>query len=73
MGENLVYLIEKIRIDPFENEISEAVGYEPFGFTQEEEVAKRICNDSRQYTRKDCWAIQTTNPEFRYKPLEQVE
>ncbi|MBR9705178.1 hypothetical protein GOV12_07230 [Candidatus Pacearchaeota archaeon] len=69
----LVYLIEKIWIDSMENEVSAAVGYKPFGFTPSEEVAKRFCDAGKTYTEKDCWAIRNTMPEYRYKPLEQIE
>lgn len=69
---NLVYLIEKISIDPSENIPCNAVEYSPFGFTLDEEMAKNFCEKGRQYTDKDCWAIMDTMPEYRYKPIKQI-
>ena len=69
----LVYLIEKIWTDSLENEISAAVGYEPFGFMVNEEAAKNFCAKGRLYKQKDCWAIRDSLPEYRYKPVKQVE
>ena len=69
---NIVYLIEEIWLDGIEDKPSLAVGYEPFGFTPDEEVAKSFCAKGRDYTRKDCWAISYTMPEYRYKKLKEI-
>jgi len=69
----LVFLIEKIWTDSMENEVSAAVGYVPYGYALTEELAKSFCDKGKQYTKKDCWAIMSPMPEYRYNTLKQVE
>ena len=68
----MVYLIEKLWIDPMENH--NADGYLPHGYVISEDDAKIICENSRIFTTKDCWSLKYSGPkkEFRYKELEQL-
>lgn len=67
-----VYLIEKIWIDPMENEINSAVGYKPDGYMLKEEEAEFFCRLGKTYTSKDCWAISDPLPEYRYSYLNMI-
>jgi hypothetical protein len=74
---NLVYIIEKIWIDPMENHSEGAVGYNPIGFVLEEQAAIEFCKTGRDYTSKDCWAIGISQdkalPEFKYEALAKLQ
>lgn len=70
---NEVYLIEEIWINPLNNDVSSAVGYGPHGFVYPESIAQKICNEGRKYTKKDCWAINDTLPQFRYELFSKIE
>lgn len=64
----MIFLIEKVILDPLENTVSAAVGATPVGYVESEEVAKRICKASKVLTHNDCWAISYVK-ELRYIPL----
>ena len=74
---DLVYLIEKIWVDPLENLSQNALGYKVIGFVTEEQTAKDFCSKGRMFTPKDCWAIGTREthnmPEYKYTPIPRVE
>lgn len=66
----MIYLIEKLWIDPMEN--TKACGYDPYAFVNTESAAKKICETSKAFTEKDCWEIKYTGPlkQYRYKKIE---
>jgi len=53
--DNEIFLIEKGWINPLENRDTE--GYEPFVYTNDENVAKKFCESNGFWTPDDCWAI----------------
>ena len=64
----IIYLIEKIWVDPMDNH--NAVGYAPHTFRFTAFEAKLFCEKGRMYTQADCWAIMLGDmPEFRYKSI----
>ena len=68
-----IFLIEKIWIDSWENEIGRAVGYLPHCFANTKEEAEEFCSKGRIYTRKDCWAIYGAQPEYKYSELKHCK
>jgi len=54
----MIFLIEKIWIDPMDNH--HAVGYNPIGYFEgtEQEASEYCHTNGRIYTKKDCWEIQ---------------
>jgi len=68
----MVYLIEKLWIDPMENR--DAHGYSPYGYVTSEIEAKIICDGSKTFTGEDCWSLKYSGQlkEFRYKELEEL-
>ena len=67
-----IFMIEKIWIDPLENDIPSAVGYKPVGYTTNEDRAKVFCAKGREFNKEDCWAISNPMPEYRYRPLQKI-
>lgn len=67
-----IYLIDRIWLDSLENDTFSAVGYGVFGFVTTEEEAKEFCSKGKLYTKKDCWAIFTNMPEYRYRKVEKL-
>jgi hypothetical protein len=72
-NENLVFLIEKIWVNSLEHESSRAVGYKPIGYEFDEDLVKNFCSGGREYNSKDCWAIFTPLPEYRYTSLKKLD
>jgi hypothetical protein len=63
-------VIEKLWIDPLENDICGAIGYKLHSFVSTEKEAIEICGSSKEFTRNDCWAIwDKPVKEFKYTPL----
>lgn len=68
-----MYLIKKIRLDPMENELGQAVGYTNFGYKNTEEEAKEFCSKGKIYTRKDCWALAWGDAnEYTYERIDKI-
>jgi hypothetical protein len=55
-----IFIIEQAWMDPTENNVKRAFGYDIIGFVNTENKAKEICDKSDTLTQKDCWAI--SNP-----------
>jgi len=66
-----IYLIEKIWMDSMENDPNSAVGYSPCGFVETKEIAMSICDNSKTYTRKNCWAILIPRKEYQYREINK--
>lgn len=69
----MIYLILKLSLDPFENNSSEAFKYLPHTYVTSEEEAKKICEESRIYTQKDCWCIHSWMGEVRELIWKKIE
>jgi hypothetical protein len=52
-----IYIINKTILDPSENEYDSAIKFKPVGFVLSRKKAIRICSNSRQLTKNDCWAL----------------
>lgn len=68
-----IYLIEQIWIDPMENKVDSAVGYEAFGWVSTQKEAEERCSKGRSYTKLDCWAINKSLPEFKWRELKSLK
>lgn len=69
-----IYLIEKLWLDPMENEITRAMGYEVIGYETDEGLAKQavVAMGSKVGTG---WPIRNneTVPVGRYKPVTRLK
>ena len=72
-NKNIAYLIEEIWMDGIENHPSNQLGYEPFAVTSSEQLAKDFCAKGRVYTNEDSWVITHDMPEYRYKPIKNID
>ena len=72
-GGEVIYLLEKIWIDPMEN--THAYGYMPFAYADTEMEAKSVCASGRDYTAKDCWALEYAGamPQYRYTEIDNIK
>ena len=68
-----IYLVYEIWLDPLENDFSDAVGYKLIGYVRSEEVANEIVSNGIDFTRKDCWAIRNTMPQFKFEELKLLK
>ena len=68
----MIYLIEKLWIDPSENRI--AHGYDAIGYATSVDAAEEICSLARVYTEADCWSLKYTGPlrGLRYRPFPEI-
>jgi hypothetical protein len=69
-----IFLIERMWLDPLENESCRAMGYECFRYVETLEEAEKFCKESSKLTNKDCWAIGRNKelPRFRYKEIKNL-
>ena len=68
----MIYIIEKLWLDPEENRI--AHGYDTIGYATSVDAAEEICSLGRVYTEADCWSLQYTGPlrGLRYRPCPEM-
>ena len=68
----MIYLLEKMWVDPMEN--NHAYGYMPFAYAETKEVAEEVCASGREYTAKDCWALEYAGsmPQYRYSEIDNI-
>lgn len=69
----MLYAIEKIWIDPLENQYSAAVGYDTVGYANTKEEAEEIVSKGGVLPKGACWAVSEDMPKFRYKRLNPFE
>jgi hypothetical protein len=65
-----IYLIRRIWIDPLENRVSDAVGWQIVGYVYDVNVASELYQNGRLFTKADCWAITEPAHEFIYEEVE---
>lgn len=66
-----VFVIKKLVLDNFENQLNNACRYENVGYVDYEQTAIDICIEGKLFTSKDCWAIGSTGmKEFIYAELK---
>jgi len=66
-----IYLIERTVIDPSENKSCNAVFTVPFAYVFTRKKAERICNKSKWFTGKDCWALSHRKTrEYNWKLID---
>lgn len=56
----MIYLIEKLWLDPMENH--QADGYSPLGYVNTQAEAIHICISGRLFDKKDCWSLYKVTP-----------
>ncbi len=66
----MIYLIEKVWIDPTENH--NYVGYTPQGYVETIDEANKIVNEGYYYTETDHWCYRGGYKEFRYTGLNKL-
>lgn len=66
-----LYVIEELWIDPMENTIHSAVGYNIIGYIIGEENAKEFVDNGKIYNSADCWATYNTN-QYRYTLINEI-
>lgn len=67
-----IFLIEQLWLDPMENEVGSAFGYNSIGYVASEIEAINLVSDCKMYTSDDCWAIYHPLPKYRYSLIKQV-
>jgi hypothetical protein len=63
---NEIFVVEKGWIDPMENQVNSAIGYNPHGYFLTEEEALKFCREQGYWTNKDCWAIPYKMDKYIY-------
>ena len=67
-----LYVIEKLWLDPLENEVGSSYGYKIIGYVEHEEEARLYVIKGRTFTKKDCWSLLTPTPEFQYRAVKKL-
>lgn len=60
----MIYLIEKVWIDPMENH--NFIGYGSIGYVETLEEAEKIVKEGKIFTQKDYWCYYRPTPEFKF-------
>lgn len=68
----MIYIIQKIWVDPFENKEYNAIGYTIIGYVTTKEEAEEWGERGRDYDVNDCWAIKGTVPEYKYITIQRL-
>jgi hypothetical protein len=67
----MIYLIEELVLDPYENECSAAAYYKPIGYKLNKKEADEYIINGGKYKKDDCWALW--REENKYKLMELKE
>jgi hypothetical protein len=68
----VIFLIQKLVLNPWENQSSEAVYYAPHSYTDNEEDAVKFCEESPVYTKNDCWAITVPTKKYAFTIIPKL-
>lgn len=68
------YLVERLVLDPMENNSYNAVRWDYHGVCNSEKKVIEFCKTGQQFTNKDCWAIPKgmIMNEYKYTKVKRI-
>jgi hypothetical protein len=69
----VIYLILELWTCNLENDVAAAVGYEPLGYVNTEDEAKRVVANMGVEPKSTCWALRGDTPRGKYKALLEMK
>ena len=72
----MIYIIEKMFVDDFENQSANALYSKVVGYVETEREAKQLCMASKLLTGKDSWVLKAQGKQMRelsYRPIDKFQ